>query len=515
MPGRVLGRVLCGFACGLAVAASASAKPAVHSKYGGVLTVALANGSLVVTDPSGLGLFGGSTYGPYFSSICEGLLTTDKKLNFVPQLATSLPTVSPDKLTYTVQVRQGIMFNDGTPLNAQAVVTTYQHDIDLASQNGRVDPLLSFTVAATGPYTVAFHLRSRYSPFLFVLTSAIESPTQLQKLGGNFGADPICVGPFMYDSQIVGNSVTIVKSPYYYNKYAVHLDKIVFLDESSSAVATAALQAGDVQAVNNLNPGDLPSIQGDKSLSLIQAPVNGDTDLVVNLGHNASGNPLAQSPKLLQAFEEAIDRKALAKILAPVADPGCTFIPPLSPAYDPTLKCTPYNPADARKLVAASGISNPTIHMLTLGATRQGLIAQFVQSEEQAVGINVVIDTVDGATGGAYLGAGNYEVWCTSGYTFNSDPATGSGLLVYDQGSDNASGFSTPQLALILKNYVKSTSVQSHKTLLRVAQQIILNARPVIVLYHVNMFLGYSDCLSGIQAVNGAFYRIAFAQYTC
>ena len=57
--------------------------------------------------------------------------------------------------------------------------------------------------------------------------------------------------------------------------------------------------------------------------------------------------------------------------------------------------------------------------------------------------------------------------------------------------------------------------MQAHKKLLDVAQQILLNARPVIVLYHVNMFLAYNSCLSGMQVVNGSFYRLAYAQYTC
>ncbi len=41
-------------------------------------------------------------------------------------LAAALPVLSKDKLTYTIQLRQGIVFNDGTPFNAQAVVTTVQ-----------------------------------------------------------------------------------------------------------------------------------------------------------------------------------------------------------------------------------------------------------------------------------------------------------------------------------------------------------------------------------------------------
>ena len=129
------------------------------------------------------------------------------------------------------------------------------------------------------------------------------------------------------------------------------------------------------------------------------------------------------------------------------------------------------------------------------------------------MGINVVLDVVDNPTGNADAFAGNYQALATFGYSAFSDP--GLAMMGYVAGSNNVSGFSTPQLSLILRNYVKSTSVQSHRKLLHVAQQILLNARPVIVLYHVIMYLAYDNCLSGVQVVNGAFYRMAYAQYTC
>jgi len=50
----------------------------------------------------------------------------------------------------------------------------------------------------------------------------------------------------MYDSQVPGFTVTVVKSPYYYGRYAVHVDKIVFQSVSSGSTGVAALQAGDM-----------------------------------------------------------------------------------------------------------------------------------------------------------------------------------------------------------------------------------------------------------------------------
>src|SRR5262249_40915292 len=122
----------------------------------------------------------------------------------------------------------------------------------------------------------------------------------------------------------------------------------------------------------------------------------GNKNGLKDLPYSSVGTPLASSPLLRQAFEEAIDRNALAKVVYNgELVPDCTPISPQSTAvYDPTIKCPPYDPQDAKRLVAKSGVANPTVHLLGSSA----LLGQFIQAEEAAVGINVVLVTEDSAT---------------------------------------------------------------------------------------------------------------------
>src|SRR5262249_23850675 len=146
---------------------------------------------------------------------------------------------------------------------------------------------------------------------------------------------------------------------------------------------------------------DIAGVQATKGLAVISQPSLQYREILINLAnvhgvgspYSTANNPLAQSSKLRQAFEEAISRAQLATAVTPIAGPGCLPIGPPSPYYDTTIKCTPYNPNDAKKLIAASGIPNPTFHLLvTANSPTSDLVAEFVQSEEQAVGFNVVID---------------------------------------------------------------------------------------------------------------------------
>jgi peptide/nickel transport system substrate-binding protein len=124
--------VLCSSALNACGSGPASGQP-------GVLTMALSE------DPDPLDP---TTSGTFVSRIvyvdmCEKLYDVGPKLQIVPQLATALPTVSKDRKTLTIPLKQGVRFNDGTPFDAQAVKTTFEHYLTYkeSSRAGDLAPL--------------------------------------------------------------------------------------------------------------------------------------------------------------------------------------------------------------------------------------------------------------------------------------------------------------------------------------------------------------------------------------
>src|SRR6185436_2777617 len=100
-------------ALALGLLGPAEARRSVGERYGGTLVVGGGEpGSLDPTLRRGLPSL------PIIKSFCEQLYDYDAKVRIVPQLAAALPVISKDKLTYTIALRQGILFNDGTPFNA-------------------------------------------------------------------------------------------------------------------------------------------------------------------------------------------------------------------------------------------------------------------------------------------------------------------------------------------------------------------------------------------------------------
>jgi peptide/nickel transport system substrate-binding protein len=502
-------------ALALVVLASAGAS---SSRYGGTIVVGLSS------YPDSMDPTVSQTTGvTIFRDLCFRLYDTrfnHANVVYVPQLAASMWEPSKDGLTYTVHLRQGVLFNDGTPLNAQAVVTSYQRFITVPNSSRKTDFSSVADVTASGQYTVVFHMKQRDSSF--TSNMYVFSPTALQTECANFAADPVCAGPFMFDHQDVGVDVTIVKSPWYWDKGDVHLDKIVFEPLPDPAAAAAALEAGDVQVLASLAPTQLPAVKGDPNLRVLQFGSQGFNSIVINLG-NRSGvlnlpyqpvaTQLAASPLLRQAFEEAIDRTTLVRVVEQgLAVPTCSPIEPSDqPWYGLTkVPCTPYDPQDAKRLVAKSGIHNPTVHLLC--APSDSTLAQFIQAEEAAVGINVVIDQVDSSnTETARLSAGTFDA-ALSSYSGGPDPNGNTYAFLDSQGIRNYSGYSSVRMDFVLANGLKALQPKDRAINYHVAEQIIETDRPRIYLYAPISLTAVSTGVAGVFLNGGGQPLFEFAQ---
>ncbi len=146
------------FGSALAVAGdTTSTSPQIRS--GGTLTIGLAEDPDAL-DPTIARTFVGRIV---FLHMCEKLYDLDSHLNIVPQLASALPQISKDKLTYVIKIRSGIKFNDGSTLDGAAVKTTLDRYLTFkgSTRKSEISPISSVDAAGN---TVTLHLSTPYSP---------------------------------------------------------------------------------------------------------------------------------------------------------------------------------------------------------------------------------------------------------------------------------------------------------------------------------------------------------------
>lgn len=168
--------------------------------------------------------------------------------------------ISEDGLEYTFHLRDGILFHDGSPFNADAVKFSFDRVMDPATKSPSASTLAALEeTVVIDPLTVKLVLNAPYSPFLTYISStyyggAIVPPGAVQAMGDDFGRNPIGTGPWKFKEWISGERITMVRNDSYQNhhsyvenKGAPHLDEltVTFIPESETQVL--AFETGEIQ----------------------------------------------------------------------------------------------------------------------------------------------------------------------------------------------------------------------------------------------------------------------------
>jgi peptide/nickel transport system substrate-binding protein len=506
----------------VAVAATSAGSPP-KVKNGGTLTIGLAEDPDAL-DPTLARTFVGRMI---FMHMCQKLYDIDAHLNIVPQLAASMPVYSQNKKTVTIKLRTGIKFNDGTPFNAAAVKQSLDRDKTLP-RSTRASELAPVTSIDTqGNSTVILHLVSRYAPITAQLadrSGMVMSPKALNDLGDKFATNPVCVGPFMFKERVAGDHITLVKSPYYYDKQKVHLDSIVFKIITDPSARSQNLRSHDINVEDRIPSTELQGIMHDTSLRVIKSVSIGYQGITINIGNKNGlnkgyeniGTTFAKSGDLRHAFELALDRKAINKLVfGGTQQPGCFPFPPASPYFAATkgIPChLTANVSAAKAAFKKSGASSVDIHLMLGTDPIAARLGALIQSEEKPIGFNVILDPTEFTTSLNREDAGKFDTFAI-GWSGRVDPDGNFYQFVNSKGSQNDSGYvnatvdrATNQARAILKQ--NKRIAQYHTALVQVLKDL-----PLIYLYYpINRF-GVAKTVAGVQIFGDGLIRAQYAGF--
>jgi peptide/nickel transport system substrate-binding protein len=490
---------------------------------GGTLTVALAEDPDQL-DPTLARTFVGRIV---FANLCEKLYDVDASLNVVPQLAAGMPKFSNGGKTVTIKIRQGLKFNDGTTLDAQAVKTSLDRHRKLPD-SARASELAPVTsVKVVNPTTVQLTLDQAFAPLTSLLadrSGMIMSPAQLKKLGDKFSNDPVCVGPFQFVSRSEGDQIVLKKAPDYYDASKVKLDKLVFKIITEPNARAANLRSGDFDVAERLDATDTSAIKSDSSLQLITRTSLGYQGLTINVG-NASGlgkpyhtidTPLAQHKELRQALGLSIDPSVITRVaLQGGGVPGCSPISPVSPWHDPNLKCPGRDLAKAKQLVSQSGVQTPVpVSMLIeAGNAQQQRIGQAIQAMAKEAGFNVKLQPTEFTAQLDKQDAGTFDT-SLIGWSGRVDPDGNIHEFVDTKGSLNDSGYSSPQMDQLLAQSRTTLDQNKRKQIYTQIQQLLMTDAPLLYIWHDKLFTGASRKVQGMQFYGDGLLRFKEAGLT-
>ena len=455
--------------------------------------------------------------------MCQKLYDINAGLQIVPQLAASLPVITDGGRTYTINLKPGILFNDGTPFNAAAVKTTIDRYLT-NPQSNRASELKGVTsVAVTGPDTVVLHLSKPFAPLTSVLADRagmILSPKQLAKLGNNFAQDPVCVGPFEFSSRPSLDTIVLKKSPYYYGKSHVHLSTVTFEVISDPSTMAADLESGQIQIGDQIAPQDVKTLQNNASTTVEGQNSLGYEGLDINTGnvngslkaYGTASNPFATHPTLREAFELSLNRAQLNQVAFDgLYTPGCTPIPPNSP-WAVGVPCPAQNITEAKSLIAATGLKTPVhVTLMLENAPLELQIGSIIQSMAAQAGFAVTLQPLEFTTTLSRAAAGDFEMY-QIGWSGRIDPDQNIFSDWYPGAGLNYTGADYPALNNLLLQARASTSTAQRQQIYTQAVQLMHQELNIIYLWYDKYYLGVSKNVTGVQYFPDGLIRLEYAQ---
>lgn len=435
----------------------------------------------------------------YFSfevleNVFDTLVEPDENLEMRPALAESWE-VSPDQLTWSFHLRQGVTFHDGSPLVADDVVYSYRRIID--QQLANVDKFSAVVgVTAPDPATVRITLKQP-TPNLLTNLGGFKGMAIVQRKNvetGQIATHPIGTGPFAFASQKSGDSITLKANPAYWAG-APKVSGVTFRFISEASTALSALQAGEIDWTDSIPAQRVAQLKDDDSLTLAATPSNDYWYFALN-----EARPPWNDARVRQAIAYAIDRDAIVQATSyGTAVANQLAIPNGNPWY------TPYDAYRrdvdrAKSLLREANASPQSLDMLvTTEYPETVTAAQIVADNLAPLGITVNIRTVDFATWLDEQNNGHFDM-LMMGWLGNIDPDDFYYAQHHSNGTSNAQKFSNPNVDRLLDAGRVETNRKARADDYAKAATIIADEVSYIYLYNPSVIQAWTTGLSGYQA---------------
>ncbi len=447
-----------------------------------------------------------------FESLCDKLVNITPELDFVPELATSWGW-SDDGLTLTMQLREDVVFHDGTAFDAAAVVANIERSKTLDESRRKSELASVESVEATGTYEVAFKLASPDATLIAQLSDRagmMLSPTAAAEKGLELSNDPVCSGPYKFVERIQQDRIVLEKFADHYDADSYSFERLIFLPIPDTTVRLANLRSGDLDMLERLAPSDVAAVEADDSLSFTSATSLGYQGITVNVNNGArSETPFGQDARVRRALSLAIDREVINQVVFEgVYAAGNQPFPPTSPWYDATNPVEARDVDAARALLEEAGLDGISIEIQAPNNPVQLQLMQVIQAMTAEAGIEISIKATEFATMLSEQTAGNYE-GSQVGWSGRTDPDGNIHSFMTCEGGLNDSKYCSEEVENLLNEARLSTDAAERKASYDAANAILREELPIIYLYHQTWLWAMTDRVQGFTAYPDGMIRLS------
>jgi peptide/nickel transport system substrate-binding protein len=446
-----------------------------------------------------------------FAGLCDKLFDIDARLNIVPVLATGYEWKDPTHLV--VHIRDGVQFQDGEKLNADAVKYKLIRDLTAKGSMRRGEISSIDSIDVIDPLTVQLNLKAPSAPLLAQLTDRagiMISPKATEAAGDKFGLHPVCAGPFSFDSRVAQDRIVLKRFPGYWDAKSIHFDEVVYLPNPNSSVRLANLQAGALDIVEYILPTDVPAVQKDPRLKTAIDDSLAYTGITVNTNNgSAQETTLGKNALVREAFELALDRTALNQVVySGMYTPTVEANPPSSPFFFKDLKIPARDVAKAKALLQQAGVPTPVPVTLTItnGSDIQQA-GEVIQSMASEAGFDVKIKAMEFASSLQAAYAGDFQAYLI-GWSGRSDPDGNMWQMLHTGGTFNYGHYSNADVDKALDDARTVAGVDQRRAYYAKVWEQERKDLPLIYLWTTKNIVGMKKTLTGFQQVPDGLIRL-------
>jgi peptide/nickel transport system substrate-binding protein len=323
--------------------------------------------------------------------IYGGLLRLTPNGNLVPDLASSVSVAN--STTISVQVRPGVTFSDGTPLDAASLKSGLERNISIPNKSAFNALLYDVSsIDVTGPDSVVIHLSKPVAGYFYRQLADEESfiVSPAAAAAGTLSTHPVGAGPFILKSVTPTQKIVLVKNPRYWDARDIKVSEVDFVNVAPGPQQVNAIESGLVNAEVNVPVADLPALRSNSSLNVTTTFIDGS---FLWMPICKAAGPLANQA-VRQALYYATNRSAInTAILQGKGEVVHGLWPSSSPLFDQNLASSyPYDPAKAKQLLAQAGYPNGfTTSVIPMPIPLADQAVQIIQSEWKQIGVRVSI----------------------------------------------------------------------------------------------------------------------------
>ncbi len=323
----------------------------------------------------------------------------------LPSLASSW-TISDDGLTYTFTLNGAATFSDGSPVQAEDVVFSFNRLKNVKAQPSFLtDPIAS--VAAVDAQTVAITLAAARPSFLSELANSAFSVTNSEVVKASGGTDSADAagsdtaletlnqtsagsGPYLLESWSPQEQTVLVRNPSYWGEQP-YFDRVVIANIPEAATQKVALESGEIDLATDLSADQMTDLTGNEAIT-ISSGLSNWTHFILMNRDKVIGGPVSD-PRVAEAVRLALDYGGYRDLWAGSTTPGTNMWVGLAGAYGED-KSLERNLDRAKELMAEAGYADGfdvTLDYpdMTFGGVNLGTNAQKIQADLAEIGINV------------------------------------------------------------------------------------------------------------------------------